>query len=174
MITWMAAAAFATAPLEIRVADAKVTEVILHCGSETLRSEVRSGVASFATAPANPCSVEFRRDGGQVNSAGQWTCTLDNCTQDDVHHLPISDGSNRVNVVLTTPVSPGMSLEITCASTGQRERIPVVENTVTFNGVQSEDCTLQTKGGTPGRFSPLKYGTYYCSLAANTLVCTRK
>jgi hypothetical protein len=173
-VIWFAAAAWAVAPLEIKVADAKVTVVILHCGGETMQADVRAGVASFPTAPSVACQVEFRRDGAKIDSAGQWTCSLDNCTLDDVHHLPISDASGRVNVVLTTPVPPGMSLEITCPSTGQRDRLPVVENTVTFNGVQSEDCTLQTKGGMPGRYSPLKFGTYYCSLAANTLVCTRK
>jgi len=172
VIALLLSTAWASAPLEIRVADGRVKEVILHCGATEMRAAVRGGLATFPTAPNAACTVEMLRDGGRIDSAGQWTCTLDACALDDVHHLPISNAANRVNIVMTTPVQPGTSLEITCGSTGQRERLAVVENTVTFDGVRSEDCTLQTKGGMPGRFAPLKYGTYYCSLTANTLVCT--
>jgi hypothetical protein len=172
VIAWMSAVAWAgSSPLEIKIPDPRVTEVVLKCGGAEMRGVVRAGVASFPSAPSGACKVVLIRDGGQIDSTGQWTCTLDECRLDDVHHLPISNAPNRVNVVMTTPVQPGTSLEITCTSTGQRERLPVVENTVTFEGVRSEDCVLQTKGGTPGRFSPLKYGTYYCSQTANTLVC---
>ncbi|MBA2320281.1 MAG: hypothetical protein H0V89_03910 [Deltaproteobacteria bacterium] len=172
MIAWLLSVAWASSPIEIAIADPKVTEVILHCGAEELRATVRGGMVSFPNAPASTCTLEMLRDGGKIDSAGKWVCTLDNCTREDVHHLPISNAPNRVNIVLTTSVQPGTGLEITCPSTGQRERLPVVENTVTFDGVRSEDCTLQTKGGMPGRYSPVKYGTYYCSLTANTLVCT--
>jgi hypothetical protein len=173
MVWWVGAALAQNAPLEITVTDPKVHTVVLTCGRERLESAVRAGVAVFASAPSG-CAVEMIRTGGHIAGPGKWTCGLDSCAQDDVHHLPVSDAPKRVNVIVSTPMPAGTGLEVACADGSYRERRTLVENTATFDGVPSEDCTLLFKGGVPAKYQPLKYGTWYCSLTGATAVCTRR
>jgi hypothetical protein len=169
----LASLALADAPLEISVADTRVSEVVLTCGGNTLRAPVKSGVASFASAPSG-CTVDLVRRAGTITSAGKWACTADSCAQEDVHHTPISDAPKRVNVVVTTPMPSGTILEVDCPDGSYRERRPLEENTAVFDSVPSEDCILLFKGGVPAKYQPLKYGTFYCSLTGATAVCTRQ
>ena len=173
MLIWFLATALAadSSPLELSIEDPKVTAVVLNCGSEEMRAEVRSGVASFPRAYSG-CNVTMIRSGGTITSPGRWTCTLDRCVQDDVHHLPISNAPQRINVVLTTTMPAGTSVEVNCPDGVYRERRVLTENTAVFDRVPSQECTLLFKGGVPAKYSPLKYGTYYCSLTAATAVCT--
>ena len=112
------------------------------------------------------------RPAGMIGAPGRYTCDADRCVQQDVHHLPISDAAQRVNIVLTTPMPAGTSLEVNCPDGVYRERRLVTENTAIFDKVPTQECTLLFKGGVPAKYSPLKYGTYYCSLTAATAVCT--
>jgi hypothetical protein len=169
----LASLALADAPLEITVTDARVSEVVLTCGANTLRSPVKGGIASFATAP-NGCTVDLVRRAGTISSAGKWTCTADSCSQSDVNHPPLTDAAKRVNVVVTTAMPSGTLLEVDCPDGTYRERHPLQDNTAVFDAVPSEDCWLLFKGGTPAKYQPLRYGTYYCSLTGATAVCTRQ
>ena len=171
---WLTGTAGAGAPLEVRIADPSVLAVVLLCGQQTLRSEVKAGVASFLDLPDTACTVDLVRRSGKIDAPGQWSCTLDACAQDDVHHAVITNSAKRVNVVLTTPLPAGTQLEVNCPDGSYRERKSPVENTATFDGVPSEECALLFKGGTPAKYSPVKYGTYYCSLTSSTAVCTLK
>lgn len=159
-----------TAPLELKIEDPKVRTVVLKCGADEMRADVKGGIASFPRAYSG-CEVTMIRPAGTIGAPGRYTCDLDRCAQEDVHHLPISDAPQRVNVVLTTPMPAGTSLEVNCPG-GYRERQTVTENTAIFDRVPTQDCTLLFKGGVPAKYSPLKYGTYYCSLTGPTAVCT--
>lgn len=173
MLFWLTAAALAadTAPLQLLVEDPRVRAVRLTCDGVDQEAPVKDGVASFARA-SNGCSVTMIRSGGTITSPGRWTCTLDTCVQEDVHHLPVSDAAQRVNVIVTTPMPAGTGLEVNCPDGQFRERVTLTENTAVFDHVPSQECTLLFKGGVPAKYAPLKYGTYYCSLTGATAVCT--
>jgi len=167
-----AATAF-SAPLELKIKDVKVIAVVLECGDTTKKAVVKAGVAAFPDVPDGSCTVDFIRRSGVINEAGVWLCDLDGCKQEDVHHLPVEDAPGRMNIIVTSELPPGASLEITCAS-GWRERVSITENTGIFDNVPNEDCTLQFKGGVPARYHHITQGTFYCSLTGTTAVCTQK
>ena len=96
MLIWLVAVALAEdSPLELTITDPRVRTVILNCGAEEMSVEVRNGVAAFPRAYSG-CNVTMLRTGGTISSPGKWTCTLDRCEQNDVHHLPISNAPGRV------------------------------------------------------------------------------
>lgn len=165
--------AWAEAPLTLTITDAEVTAVLLDCGpNKQLKARVEGGVASFAAVPSEPCRVVLVRNGGTIDSGGAWTCDLDNCTQLDVHHTPVSDANRRINVILPG-LPPGASIEIQCPE-GYRDRQQVIENTATFEGVPDDRCSMMVKGAVPARFSPISEGTWYCQLTGTTAVCHKK
>ena len=164
--------AYATAPLTITVPDDKVVAVVLDCGGgNTKKALVKNGKAEYLEVPPGSCSVVFVRNSGTITGAGEWTCDLDGCKQQDVHHLALTDADGRLNVVVSG-VPPSTALELHCPS-GHRERTPVQENTVIFDAVPNEPCTLFFKGGVAGRYHPLTWGTYYCTLSGTVAVCSQ-
>lgn len=171
LLVALATPAEAAAPLEITITDSQVVAVVLECGGDTKRAIVRDGLASFPETPKTACQVNFVRKSGVVDSPGKWTCGLEGCSQQDVHHRAVSNAPGRVNIITTSAAS---QLEVTCPG-GYRERASVVENTATFEGVPNESCMLLFKGGTPARFNGLRAGaTYQCNLTGTAAVCTQR
>ena len=169
----LAVSAHASAPLTLNIADPIVVAVVLDCGGgSTQKAVVKNGKAEYPEVPQGDCSVVFVRKSGTITGAGNWTCTLDSCVQDDVHHLDISNADGRINIVLTG-VPASTSLELNCPS-GFRERSALRENTAIFNNVPNEPCTMLFKGGLASRFHPLSWGTFYCSLSGNVAVCSQR
>ena len=170
----LAASAWAgDSPLEVQIDDASVLAVILECGGGTqLKAMVRDGVARFAQVPHTACSVNLLKRGGTIDSPGKWTCTLNDCSQNEVHHLDVINADGRINVVLPG-LPPGANIEVQCPD-GYRQRSPVVENTASFEDVPQDRCTLMVKGAVPARFSPITWGTWFCTLTGTTAVCHQK
>jgi hypothetical protein len=160
-------------PLEVRVADEAVTALVLDCGAgKTLKANVNDGLAVFNSVPHTDCKVLQVREGGIIDSPGKWSCTLDQCVQDDVDHADVLNAPGRINIVL--PGLPkGASIEVQCTA-GYRERQYVVQNTATFLGVPFDQCAMLVKGAVPARFSPISEGTWYCQLTGTTAVCHKK
>jgi hypothetical protein len=170
---FLGVAAQASAPLTINVADPAVVAVVLDCGGgSTQKAVVKNGKAEYLEVPNGNCSVVFVRKSGSISGAGTWTCSLDNCVQEDVHHLDISNADGRINIVIAN-VPPSTTLELNCPS-GHRERSPLRENTGIFENVPNEPCTLLFKGGVASRYQPISWGTYYCSLSGNVAVCSQR
>jgi hypothetical protein len=167
------ALALANAPLELQIADSRVVAVVLECGANTEKAVVKNGVATFPAVPKASCTVNFIRKSGTITGPGLWNCTLDTCTQEDVHHAPVTDADGRLNVIITGGAEGSMSLELTCPS-GYRERAAIQENTAVFNAVPKEDCMLLFKGGVPARYNHIGWGTYSCALTGTTAVCTQR
>lgn len=170
MLTQLATAG---APLEVRVDDPNVVALLLDCGGASqLKANVVDGLAKFPQVPQAQCTVNTLRKGGTIDKPGKWTCGLDECKLDDVHHLDVLNADGRINVIL-----PGMHkgawLEVSCPD-GWRSRADLVENTATFEGVPDDRCTMHVKGGVPARFDPISWGTWYCSLTGTTAVCSKK
>jgi hypothetical protein len=159
------------APLTITVTDAQTVAIVLECGKDIERAVVKNGIATFPAVPEG-CTVDFVRRSGFVDKPGTWTCGLDGCSLDDIHHAPISDAAGRVNVVMTGEHDV-LSLEVQCPS-GYRTRVDLNENTAVFNSMPPEECTMLFKGGTPARFRPVAAGTYYCGLTGATAVCDKR
>ncbi len=157
------------APLTTHVDDPYVIAVVLECYNDLKKATVRDGKALFTDIPNN-CKVDLIRRTGLIDEAGVWTCGLDGCKQDDVHHATISDAPGRINIVFTGDSGGTRSLELACSS-GYRERVDVVDATVTFNKVPAEDCTVNFKGGVPARFRHITPGTWYCSLTGANAIC---
>lgn len=165
--------AVASAPLEVAVSDPNVVAMILDCGGATqLRANVVDGKASFPQVPATECEVHLLRKGGKIDKPGKWTCDLDSCSLDDVHHLDVMNADGRINVILPG-LHKGAQVEIQCPD-GWRGRGELIENTATIEGVPDDKCTLNLKGGVPARFSPITWGTWYCQLTGTTAVCSKK
>jgi len=169
----MASALASDAPVEVKITDPSVVAMVLDCGDgNTLKATVRDGVAKFMEVPHSKCEVNMIRKTGYIDEPGMWTCGFDSCTQDDVHHAVLTNEDGRVNVVaVDQPL--GASLELNCPS-GYRERVQIVDNTATFLGVPQEQCILMYKGGVPARYSGMGWGTWYCSVAGSSAVCTKK
>jgi len=160
-------------PLEVRVADQAVQAIVLDCGGgNTLKANVIDGLAVFSRVPHTACKVLQVREGGIIDSPGKWSCTLDECTQDDVHHTDVLNAPGRINIVLPG-LPPGASIEVQCTA-GYRDRQRVVDNTTVFNDVPVDQCTMLVKGAIPARFSPISEGTWYCRLTGTTAVCHKK
>lgn len=163
--------AHASAPLELTVTDPNVIAVVLECGGETKKAVVKAGKASFLELPKSGCEVHFIRRSGYIGAPGQWTCGLEGCSQQSIHHLQVDNEPGRVNVILTQATAPSAALEITCPS-GYRNRVPVRENTAVFEDVPQEECILHFKGGVPARYTGMRWGTWHCALTGTTAVCT--
>lgn len=169
----LAQSALAGAPLEVKIADPAVVAVLLDCGSGAqYKANVVDGVAAFAQVPQAECVVNLLRKGGTIDKPGKWSCTLDACTIEDVHHLDVLNADGRINVILPG-MHAGAAIEITCPD-GWRGRVEIVENTATFDGVPDDRCTLNVKGGVPARFSPITWGTWFCELTGTTAVCSKR
>lgn len=168
----LSATAHAGAPLSITVTDSRVLAVVLDCGGSTMKAVVKSGKADFSEVPHGSCTVDFVRKSGTISGAGEWTCSLDTCTQEDVQHLEIKDADGRLNVVVSD-LPDSTTLELKCPN-GFRERAHVKVNTAIFDNVPNEQCTLYFKGGVPAKYNPLNWGTYYCSISGTTAVCSKK
>ena len=169
-VFWLALCSLAdAAPLTIHIEDPYVIAVVLECDNDLKKATVRDNKALFPDIPKN-CKVDLIRRTGVIDEAGVWSCGLDGCKQDDVHHAPISNAPGRINVVFTGDSGGTLALELTCSS-GHRERVDVKEATTIFNDVPAEDCTIQFKGGVPARFRHITPGTWYCSLTGATAVC---
>ena len=159
-------------PLTLQIDDPYVIAVVLECGRDLMKATVSGGVATFDSVPDN-CTVDLIRRTGVIDKPGTWTCGLDGCTMDDVHHAPISDAAGRINVVITGETGGNSSLEVTCPS-GYRLRADISEATATFDDVPAEDCLLSFKGGAPAKFRGITQGTWYCNLVGTAAVCNRQ
>ena len=156
----LANTATAGAPLEVKIEDPAVFAVLLDCGAGSqLKAEVRDGLATFAQVPHAECAVNLLRKSGTIDKPGKWTCDLDKCELDDVHHLDTMNADGRINVILPG-LHKGSAIEITCPD-GWRSRVEIVENTATLNDVPNDKCTLHVKGGVPAKFSPISWGTWF-------------
>jgi hypothetical protein len=171
MIALLAQLAVA-ATVELQVPDPLVREVILECADGTHRGQPKNGVVTFEHVPKG-CQVMMLRRSGVIDSTGKWSCSLDACTKQEVQHREVVDAPNRLNVIVTTELPPGASLELTC-SNGFRVREPVVTNTSVFETVPDEECTLYFKGSVPAKYRPIRAGTWSCGLSGTTAVCTRR
>ena len=169
---WTVLAAARAQSVAITVTDPLVTSVVLTCADGRFELPVRQGVATMERTPTR-CEVSMFRTSGLVDQPGKWTCTLDRCTQVEVDHQPVSDAPGRINVILTTELPPGSSLEIACTS-GYRTRTGIALNTAVFEGVPAEQCTMYFKGGVPAKFGPITQGTWSCGLSNTVAVCTRR
>lgn len=172
MLPWTIALAAEAATLEITVADPLVTALVLECQDGTFKAVVKNGLATLEQVPQG-CTVNMIRRSGTIDEAGRWTCTLDKCTHQEVAHQEVSDAPGRVNVILTTDLPAGASLELTC-SDGFRSRVDISLNTAVFESVPDEECTLFFKGGVPAKFRPIRAGTWSCGLSGTTAVCTQR
>ncbi len=172
MLAWLFAAPALAQSVEIRVTDPLVTALVLECADGTFKAVVKNGLATLERTP-QACAVNMVRRSGEITQPGRWTCTLDRCTQEEVAHRPVSDAPGRINVILTTELPPGASLELTC-SDGYRTRAEVSLNTAVFDGVPDEECTLFFKGGVPAKFRPIRAGTWSCGLSSTVAVCTQR
>ena len=165
--------AYAAAPLSVTITDSRVLAVVLDCGGgNTMKAVVKGGKATFSEVPTGTCTVDFVRKSGTINGPGEWTCSLDSCTQEDVHHLEIKEEAGRLNVVVSD-LPESTTLELKCPN-GFRERSAIKVNTAVFYAVPDEQCTLYFKGGVPAQYSPINTGTYYCSISGTTAVCSKK
>lgn len=172
MLHLLSALAFAGAPLELEIADPQITGVVLECADGSFREVVKNGKASFELVP-DGCTVNLIRRAGRIDDPGRYECTVQGCKRVDVHHRDVADADGRINVIAETPLAGGAWFELSCAS-GWRARSDVVENTAVFDGVPKEDCTLLFKGGAPARYRPIGWGTWRCSLADTTAVCSQQ
>ncbi|MFT4625503.1 MAG: hypothetical protein ACI8PZ_004171 [Myxococcota bacterium] len=159
-------------PLTLKIDDPYVIAVVLECGRDLMKATVKHGQATFDEVPSQ-CTVDLIRRTGVIDEPGVWSCGLDGCTLDDVHHAAISDVAGRINVVITGDAGGNSSLEITCPS-GFRQRQDLVESTATFNDLPNEECLLAFKGGIPAKFRSITSGTWYCNLVGTAAVCNRK
>jgi hypothetical protein len=159
-------------PLTVNISDPYVIAVVLECDGSLMKATVRDGRAMFDAVPEG-CTVDLIRRTGLIDQAGEWTCGLDGCTMDDVHHAEISDATGRINVVVTGDIAGTSSLEVACLS-GHRARQVLEEATATFDGVPAEDCSLLFKGGAPAKFRGIGQGTWYCSLVGTTAICNTR
>ena len=159
-------------PLTVNVSDPYVIAVVLECDGNLMKATVRDGRAAFDAVPEG-CTVDLIRRTGVIDQPGEWTCGLDGCSMDDVHHAEISNAPGRINVVVTGDIAGASSLEVTCPS-GHRARQELQEATATFNDVPAEDCDLLFKGGAPAKFRGISEGTWYCSLVGTTAICNAR
>lgn len=171
MLVPFLSAAFGS-PVEITVSDPLVTALVLECQDGTFKAVVKNGLATLEQVPKD-CVVNMIRKSGTITAPGRWTCTLEGCTQQEVSHREVTDAPGRVNVILTTDLPAGASLELTC-SDGFRLRVEVAQNAAVFDGVPAEECTLFFKGGVPAKFRPMREGTWSCGLSGTTAVCTQR
>ena len=169
---WGFAAAALAATLEIEIPDPQVVAVVLECADGSFKAVVRDGLATFERKP-DGCAVTMVRRAGTIDQPGRWRCDLDGCRMKDVHHRPVTDGDGKINIIMASQLAGGASLELQCAS-GYQVRTPVVENTVVFEGVPKEDCTLHFKGGAPARYKPLTWGTWQCTLDGTVALCIQR
>lgn len=165
--------AHAEAPVRIAITDPQVTAVIFRCGSAPAnRVPVREGRVHLDVDPG-ACQLEMERKAGTIQGAGSYSCDLNTCKLDDVHHRAVSDAPGRVNLIFTTDILAS-TIELTCPS-GHRARGDIAENTVVFDGVPVEDgCKLSAKNGSPSRFNNISEGTWYCSTTGTTMVCKKQ
>ena len=64
------------------------------------------------------------------------------------------------------------SVEVTCSSSGFRQRAAISGNTATVSNVPQESCTLHFKGGAPAKYSPVRGGqSLSCNIIGTTGVC---
>lgn len=169
----LANTALAGAPLEVKVEDTRVSAVLLDCGGASqLKAEVRDGLATFSQIPHTNCTVHMLREVGTIDQPGKWTCGMEDCALDDVHHRDVVNADGRINVILPG-MHKGAAIEITCPD-GWRSRVELVENTATIENVPNDKCTLLVKGGVPARFDPITWGTWTCRLTGTTAVCSKK
>lgn len=166
---WLASA-WAAPPLQVTVPK-DVDTVVLDCAGKRLEARPVAGVATFAEAPAS-CKVLALRPIGQIAGPGEFTCDDAGCKLEETHHLAISDGPGRLNVVMTGAYDTKW-LELTCSASGYRVRADIVENTATFTGVPAGDCALYYKGATPAQYRGISSGSWRCSLTGTTAVCAR-
>ncbi len=159
-------------PLTVQVDDPYTIAVVLECGRDLMKATVKSGQAVFDSVP-DGCTVNLIRRTGIIDRPGTWTCGLDGCTMDDVHHAEISDAEGRINVVVTSEAGGNSALEVTCPS-GYRSRTDIAEATATFDGVPGEDCLLSFKGGAPAKFRGISQGTWYCNLVGTAAICQKQ
>jgi hypothetical protein len=169
---WTLALVARASTLEITIADPLVTALVLECRDGTFKAVVKNGLASLEQVPQD-CAVNLIRKSGTIDEAGRWTCTLDQCTQQEVAHQVVTDAPGRINVILTTELPTGSSLELTCSG-GFRSRVDVTLNTAVFESVPDEECTLFFKGGVPAKFRPIRAGTWSCGLSGTTAVCIQR
>ncbi|HHO51947.1 MAG TPA: hypothetical protein ENK18_13965 [Deltaproteobacteria bacterium] len=157
--------------LQIEIDDPKIAEVVLACADGELRAEVRDGLASFMRSPS-ACQVHLIQRIGEIDAPGRWRCSTRGCSLQDVEHRPITNADGRINVIINTEIPPSTTLELTCpGSYRRRERIEL--NTAVFEDVPADECTLLFKGGVPAKYRPMTWGTYYCGLSGNTVICSR-
>lgn len=167
-LLWLTSAALG-ATIDLSVPDPKVTKVLLTCADGRYEAVPKNGHVTFEHVP-DACQVEFVRKSGVIDSTGSWTCSADTCSKEQVEHRPVTNAPNRVNVVVTTELPPGATLELTC-SNGFRVRAEVVTNTSVFDNVPNEECTLFFKGTVPAKYRPITPGTWWCSLSGTTAIC---
>jgi hypothetical protein len=134
------------------------------------RLPVKNGLASLPDLPGK-CKVSMLRPSGEIDVAGKYTCTPDDCILAQFDHKPVSDGPGKINIILAPSVTAN-AVELTCPS-GFRNRAAVERRTALFEGVPREDCGLMFKGGPPLRYRPLDWGTYTCSVTVSTVICTK-
>lgn len=159
-------------PVQIRVTDPKVREVVLECeGAKKLMSPVKEGLARFTEDPGR-CKVIFVSEIGEIQGTAQYTCGANGCTKADVVRRQVDDAPGRVTIVVTDGSAP--SFELKCTS--YRERATVETNVAVFDNVpENEDCALYWKGGnSASRANKLGPGRWECHQTANTGICTRQ
>ncbi len=157
--------------LTIAVSDPKIVALVLECNDGAHKLVVQDGKATLDRRP-QACTVNHIVEAGTIDQPGEWTCSLEGCTQEDVSHLEVSDSPGRINII-AAELSAGSWFELTCPS-GYRERARITENTGVFNSVPDEPCTLHFKGGAPAKFSPIRWGTHQCLLSSSTAICTQR
>jgi hypothetical protein len=154
---------------------ADIDAVVLDCPGQRLEQPVPASSGPTASVrfpmwPGRECAVEFRRSVGRVVQLGSWRCAETGCVEvgsDEAPAPPLPPGQIKV---LVAEGLPHPTVELTCPG-GFRQRAAVMEHAALFTGVPDEDCDLFFKGGAPLRYRPLRYGTWACSVVANTAVC---
>lgn len=169
---WLWAVTAFAATIDVQVTDPKVLQVFLVCADGVISSPVKNGVASFDRMPQG-CQVQMMRQSGTIDKPGRWSCNLDACKQEEVLHAPVTNAPGRLNLILTTELPKGATLELTCPG-GYRQRVEIAQNTAVFDGLPAgEDCDLYFKASVPTRFRPIREGTWSCGISGSTAICIK-
>ena len=156
-------------PLEIKVTDPAAHAVVVRCGNRVEREPIRDGVARFDFFPKD-CVVDVIRRQGEISGPGTWTCGDQGCSLQQVDHLPIQSGPDRLNIVLSGDHKGNLMGQIDCPS-GHKARVDIERNTLAFTDVPAETCVVSFRGGGANHSPELSVGDWLCNIENQPTHC---
>ncbi len=159
-------------PLTIHVEDPAVHTVVLKCGTQRERVPVNQGQATFLTTP-DRCEIDLIRAVGSIDKPGVWRCSAGGCVLEDVDHSPVTDASDRINLIFISDTLGNQTVELNCPD-GHRQRSTIERNTTVFTSVPNLTCDAKFRGGASLTATGLTAGTWYCQLDPGAARCHQR